>query len=87
MALCSCFSYLTARFSTTTAGFGKLFTVIVVVFLILSRTAIAGFCTNRTQLSVQVRMTSHEPSANVANIGAIAAQFNTLSHHLYHVTV
>ncbi len=73
MVLCHCFSHLTARFSTTTAGLSTLLTVIVVVLLTLSRTALARFCTNRTQLSVQVRITSHEAGAKGAGIGAIAA--------------
>jgi hypothetical protein len=82
-----CCCHLAARFSTAPTGGGATLTVFAIVFLALSRTAIARFSTDSAQLSVEVRLASHETSADVASIGAVSAELNTPCHHLHHIAI
>jgi hypothetical protein len=59
----------------------------MIMLFAFSGTAIAGFSTNGTQLSVKVGTTSHETSADVTGVSTVAAELNASSHHLYHVTI
>ena len=78
---------MTAGLSTATARLGTSLTVVVVMLLALSGTAIARFCTHTAQLSMKVRIARHKPSTDGARIRTIAAELNALSHHLHHVAV
>ena len=78
--------HFAAGFSTATTGFSTLLAVVVVVLLALCSAAIARFSTDLTQLSVQIRVANHKPSANITSISAITTELNALRHHLHHVT-
>jgi hypothetical protein len=65
---------------------GATLAVVAIVLTTLCRTAIASFGTNAAHLRVERRIARHESSAERAGIGAVAAQFDTLSHHLHHIT-
>jgi hypothetical protein len=85
--MCHYRSHLTAGFSTPTTRLGTATAMIVIMLFTFSRTAIAGFSTNSAQLNMKVRITSHKTGAKSTSISAVAASFDTLSHHLHHVTV
>lgn len=80
-------SHLAAGLSTATAGCSTAFAVFVVVFLTLSSTALAGFGADAAHLTMESRIASHEPRAEVASVSTIPAKLDALSHHLHHVTV
>jgi len=65
---------------------GTLAAVVVIVLVAFFGTAIADIRTKATQLTMQIRVSCHEPSAQAANISAVTAVFNTVCHHLRHVT-
>lgn len=69
-----------ASLSTPLAG-------VMIVFCTLSRTAIARFCANATQLSMEIGISSHKPSANIVGIGTVTTGLDTLSHHFYHLAI
>jgi len=57
------------------------------MFIALGSASIASFSTNTTQLSVKIRVASHESGANITGISTVATSFDALSHHLYHVAI
>lgn len=65
--------HLTTGLSTTTTGCSTAFAVFVVVFLALSRTAIASFGADTTHLTVDVGVTGHETGAEVASVCTVPA--------------
>jgi pyruvate/oxaloacetate carboxyltransferase len=61
--------------------------MLVVMLVTFGSTAIASIRTDCTQLSMQVRIAAHKTGTKSAKIGAIAAGFDTIRHHLHHIAV
>jgi len=68
-----CCCHLAAGYSTATTRLSTALAVVVVMLLTLSGTAIAGFRTHIAQLSMKVRIASHQPGTDVTEIGTITA--------------
>lgn len=82
-----CRSHLAAGFGTATARLSAAAAVLVVVLFALGSTASARLGTHTAQLSMKIRISRHEASADVARIRTVATQLNALRHHLHHVAV
>lgn len=68
-----CRSHLTAGLSATAARRSTALAVVAVMFLALTRTAIAGFGANATHLSMNVGIAGHETGAECTGISTIPA--------------